>query len=614
MLHPKNNRIDYGNQLIPPIGYELDRAVGTTYSLDLEALMIIPVALFYAQPLDGDPSQLRYDMLDAITKAADKITIFCQKAQIKVPSRFHYLLAYWEKGIKEIQMPSYIQSFHPKVWIIRYRHPTLPPVYRLLVTSRNLTFARDWDIAFSSEGIVGEEVLKQNLSLVDFIKSIDKRGNSNLPQNFYEDLTKVAFDKELLKFNKLSFHPIGISNSLEKLYRHPISTAKWWDEILIISPFVDNITLKTISGITGRRRYLFSKKDELDSLSPEILEFYDCFQFSKLIEDSELNEALNETDLDAQIQNLHAKFFITQSGDKIHWFIGSANCTDPAQERNIEFMVELKGTSTSGIRIKDVVNQLTNADKAEGVMLFEPYDSTKKVDQTEKKKIELEIRKIKYDLSLLSITGEANIMEQGATYDLEITIDASSLYLPKGFEVRVKPICEEQKKRVAIKAGAVNRINQFSGYTETKLSPFVEFEILFEKVCYTTFLLTMEIELPSNRLNKIFSSIINSRERFLEYLTFLLTGEETSIIQDNMEKGKGAGNTEDHAFFNQLPVYEKLLIASSRHPEKLGAVDKLIVRLKDETQNDEKKIISEEFEEFWQIFRQYHQSLQHAES
>jgi hypothetical protein len=47
MFHPKQNRIDYGDQLVPPEGYELSYAVGTSYSLDLEALMILPVALFY---------------------------------------------------------------------------------------------------------------------------------------------------------------------------------------------------------------------------------------------------------------------------------------------------------------------------------------------------------------------------------------------------------------------------------------------------------------------------------------------------------------------------------------------------------------------------------------
>ena len=38
MLNPENDRLDYGKILTPPGGYSLDFAVGTTYSLDLDAL------------------------------------------------------------------------------------------------------------------------------------------------------------------------------------------------------------------------------------------------------------------------------------------------------------------------------------------------------------------------------------------------------------------------------------------------------------------------------------------------------------------------------------------------------------------------------------------------
>ena len=89
MLDPKQNGVDYGSQLAPPDGYELSTAIGTTYSLDLEALMLIPVSLFYAQPIEGNPDQIRYDMLNAITNASKKITLFCQKGQIKVPKKYH---------------------------------------------------------------------------------------------------------------------------------------------------------------------------------------------------------------------------------------------------------------------------------------------------------------------------------------------------------------------------------------------------------------------------------------------------------------------------------------------------------------------------------------------
>lgn len=615
MLHPKQNRIDYGNQLIPPEGYELEVAVGTTYSLDLEALMILPVALFYSQPLDGDPAELRYDMLDAITKAADKIIIYCQKAQIKVPLKFHHLIAYWEKGIQEIQMPHHTQSFHPKVWVIRYKHDFLPPLYRLLVTSRNLTFARDWDVAFSTDGIVGEDEIKENIPLLDFLKKLVQQGKKEMPANFYVDLLKVRFDKDLGKFNKLRFHPVGVENTAtNKLYINPVSKSKWWDEILIVSPFVDNATLDALSKISGKRRYLLSRKEELDSISLDKLDNYICFQFSKLIEQSELNEALNEAESDACLQNLHAKLFVTQANNNIHWFLGSANCTDPAQGRNIEFLVELKTYSSPGVKPKDIFNQLTNPDKADGVSLFEPYKKENRVDVTERKKIELQIRQIKHVLSILTITGEAIKVESGTAYDLLIDIDATGFKLHDGFQIKLKPISEDQKKPYVLKPGEKNHIAHFTGYGETRLSPYIEFQIWHNDIHYSSCLLSMEIELPAGRLNKIFSSIINSKDKFLKYLSFLLTGEETSIIEPSPDKTLNAtGNGSQNSLLDQLPIYEKLLIAASRYPHKLVAVDKLMQRLKDELSENEESIISKEFEEFWEIFRNYHQSLEHAE-
>jgi hypothetical protein len=40
-----NNRVDYGELLVEDPSYELDQAVGMTYSLDMEALMGIPLCL-----------------------------------------------------------------------------------------------------------------------------------------------------------------------------------------------------------------------------------------------------------------------------------------------------------------------------------------------------------------------------------------------------------------------------------------------------------------------------------------------------------------------------------------------------------------------------------------
>ncbi len=46
----------------PPVGHQLDWAVGTTYSLDLTAVLAAPVAFAFADFEDGDgrPMEQRY--------------------------------------------------------------------------------------------------------------------------------------------------------------------------------------------------------------------------------------------------------------------------------------------------------------------------------------------------------------------------------------------------------------------------------------------------------------------------------------------------------------------------------------------------------------------------
>ena len=45
MLAPDKCRIDYGEQLIAPEGFELSQAIATTYSLDLNTLLTVPIAM-----------------------------------------------------------------------------------------------------------------------------------------------------------------------------------------------------------------------------------------------------------------------------------------------------------------------------------------------------------------------------------------------------------------------------------------------------------------------------------------------------------------------------------------------------------------------------------------
>lgn len=604
MLNPKKDTIDYGEQLIPPSGYELDYAIGTTYSLDLEALMIIPVSLFYSQRIEGTINELRYDMLDAISKASEKIVIYYQNGQLKVPQKYHNLMSFWEKGIEKVTMPNHLSSFHPKTWIIRFEKKDSKARYRVLVTSRNLTFARDWDVAFVTEGEVTTETQSANTPLVNFLHYLNSKGRRKIPSKFLQELIKVKFDIPE-KFSSLNFVPIGIPDvGSEKKYNNPITSIRW-DELLIVSPFLDKDTLEKVKCVRSNP-FLLSRKEELDIIDENTLNKYKCWQFSNFFEQAEFFEELEDGSGQPMAQNLHAKMYVGMNDNNIFWYLGSANCSAPAQERNIEFLIQLNAKNLPGLRTDDIRKMLTEPSKGNNIILFSEYIRHSPILDDEKKNIESEIRKLKYELTLLDIIGEIKQITGGTAYDLSIYIDATKLAIPKGYMVTLKPLPEQQKTPYLIIQGTENQIEKFGGYPETALSIFLVFEIIKDSNIFSQFLLPMNIELPQSRLNRIFTSIINNREHFLKYLAFLLTGEETALI-NSMDQSNNGSSVEEYNQYSFLgtPVYEKLLVASSRFPQKLESVNNLVQRLKEEDVESKEPIISQEFEDFWNVFQTF---------
>src|ERR1700692_1623570 len=91
MLDFKQDRLDYGRLLIPPEGPRLDRAIAATYSVDLNTLLSIPVALFYSQTLEGKLDGERFQVLEAIQRTAGIVTVYYQERQIQLPKRYNRL-------------------------------------------------------------------------------------------------------------------------------------------------------------------------------------------------------------------------------------------------------------------------------------------------------------------------------------------------------------------------------------------------------------------------------------------------------------------------------------------------------------------------------------------
>ena len=610
MLDAKTNRLDYGEQLIPlDSSYELDFAVGTTYSLDLEAIMVLPVAMFYSRPLDCSPDALHFDVLDAITQSASKIRVYCQKGKIKVPKRYNRLMTYWEKGISQISMENAFSSFHPKVWVVRFTKVGCAPFYRVLITSRNLTYAHDWDMAFATEGMASAEPNEKNQPLIHFLQYLSQKDGKPYPKGFLEDLSKVAFESpEGLRL--INFHPIGIrSPDGEDNFTNPLGK-KTWDDLLVVSPFVDTTTLGFLKDRVTGKMTVFSRKDELDKLNSNLLTGLGkdrVYQFSEFITNGERQEGICDGNpLAPMPQNLHAKLFIGSKNGYTHWFMGSANCTQPAfQARNVEFMVELK-TDQGKLTPSKIARSLAESPKGEP-LLFEPYLRRCGEDSQGDLSLDGKLRKIIFDLTTLVFVGEVSLRD-GAEYelfDLVIHCDASTLALPDHFSVQVKPLPDTTSFARNLIPGSVNHISDFKGYNELQLSPYLEIDVCYQGNAVKAFVAEMSIDLPITRMDKIFRSIIDDKEKFFKYLAFLLGGTTPDPMPgDTQEPELEELSTAKVQNSFAASLYEEFLVAASRRPERLRSAKRVIRRLQDDNTSNS-SILTEDFMKLWLDFDSY---------
>ena len=141
MLLP-NERRSLEECLRPPVGFSLDCAIATTFSLDLLALLEAPLAftMFEWQESGQRPRAADPIVLHGIRRYADRIHLFCQAGRIEVPSQYERLYTFIEDMVIEV-LPPQQGVFHPKVWVLRLtstEDAELPARYRLLCLSRNL--------------------------------------------------------------------------------------------------------------------------------------------------------------------------------------------------------------------------------------------------------------------------------------------------------------------------------------------------------------------------------------------------------------------------------------------------------------------------------------------
>lgn len=503
MLDVSRNRLDYGRLLIPPEGFALQCAIATTYSVDLDTLLSIPVALYYAQTLEGELQGKDLQLIRAIEQTAKRLTVYHQVGQVKVPRAARNIYAYFEDSLVPIDPGDAFAAFHPKTWVLRYESSEVPGdvAFRLLVLSRNLTFDQSLDVACFLDGKPGTRLQTCNKPLVAFLTWLHQHDASRVPPGFLEGLSRAEFAVPD-DFAEFAFHPIGIPG----WEVNPVRTRQA-PRLLCLSPFLDRQALSKLRQNVDETPALLTRQVELECQPPAVLETFECFCVSEDMVDGERRTTAEDGQGEPMEHDLHAKAFLFDDDNHTTWFLGSANATTAAFERNVEFLLELNGLKPA-TRLAQVRKELLDDGQVNNLFVpFEPNHAGKQ-DEYEQQ-LRREVRCLEYVLVRAEKAAAVTVSPNGQTYDLRVSIDLRHVAPGNRFQIHVRPLVHGIQEQL-LRPGELNQLD-FPSISETSLTRFLQFSITDSAETHRDFLLRIEIAgLPQSRLANIFKSIINS--------------------------------------------------------------------------------------------------------
>lgn len=608
MLIPETNRLDYGEQLNPPEGYELDSAIATSYSLDLNTLLAVPIALCFNDTLDGDMKGEKLALLEAIGQLKGKFKVFYQKGNIAYPSQYNRLFTLLEPCLFPIVPEGgEFSSFHPKLWLLRFVENDKPEkkakvVYRLIVLSRNLSFDRSWDVAATFDGVIDKSKAKldnRNKEWVGFIKQLlDKDSSFEPAKNFKKELGQVVWQAPD-NFKNVELIVGGGS------YGRPVNIEQHDNDVLmVVSPFIKSAgggvnALDWLSSFASDgEKYLFSRAEELNAVGKDKLTDWECFAINDDVVNGEERLELNDSKAgeDQQSQNLHAKIIINQKGNKTYWHLGSANSTTAAlgdndhdQPRNTETMVRMSGESKKiGPRV--LMEQWLGEKSEAGLFVKHEFQA---VEYQDTDVLDTLLRSTVHQLisAQWKLTGKREKEENKYTLILSVSVDVP---LSEGVNVNVEQMAIQGRRELAVEM-------HWEHADISNISALIPVHVKVDRngKCVDKKLLIescVELEGGDVRHQHILKSLVDSDEKILNYVRLLL---QVSPDKDQwlLFDAKGSGDSASSIIFSDSPIFEQLLIASSRHPKLLKRISNLLERLKTSGVD-----IPQEFSALWSHF------------
>jgi hypothetical protein len=599
-------RVMLSDALRPPAGFRVETAVGTTYSLNLTAVLLAPLSFALFDQTDSetiekvDPIRL----LEAVRRHTEHVTVFCQAGAIHVPTDYRRILTFVEDSVVEVMPPPHASLFHPKVWALRFIDTAGNRLHRLVILSRNMTLDRSWDTALvldeDSEAVDGIDATPA----ADFVRRLCVLPIRPLPDQRHAEIDELASTLGAVRlapprpFTSGELLPIGMTDA-------PIwPFATHAQRLLAISPFLTASALYSIARVATDRT-LVSRAESLDLVGARPLDGWQVNVLQRLAEtDPGEDIAASQKAVDEYLvtnDGLHAKTFVMdRDGGESSVVTGSANLTAASWGGGVEFDAVLHGpTSLCGVRAV-----LDGKLEAPGLgQLLTGYapgteDGVPDPSITTSYAIEGFHQQLAAGEPTLHVK---RIDDEHVEAILTLTVQSDP---PGDTTVWLASLASQQAALAPTLSWTINPVN---------ITPFVAVQTTagegaarITRGCVLKATLTGDVD--GRRQDAVFS-ILRSKDDVLRYLVFLLGDPGYVTLFANLT-GSDAERTWRGSRQGQIDValFEPLVRAMGRDEDALARVASLVEEIRALPDGDQ--LVPDGFKELWDVVWQVHQEQQ----
>ena len=587
MLSPDSRTVAF-DLLRPPPGHTLDFAVLTTFTLNLEASLALPLGMVSRS--DGGLEELLADpilLLEALRCAGERIHVFVDRTGIAIPRKKRDLFAMLESSLHPVRAEGG-GVFHPKVWILRFLSEGLDPSIRVAILSRNLTFDRSWDVAFASEASPSPTGrFDESRPLADFIRHLPDMAPETLSSEAARKIRTLADQVSRTRFpapdgfldQPVAFHVFGM-NGRDAMWR-PFSNG--W-RTLAVSPFVSRTALDAIVKMGNGERMLVSIREELDKLADDALSAWDrvC-----VLSDAALDE--QEDDSAERPTGLHAKMLAIEDRWNVTWFVGSANLTESAfTGRNVEVMAAI--TARKGRPNGKTGQGIERFLEAGFDKLCEPYRRGEaEPERPEVVDAEMSLERARDSL----LDAGLRIVCSPSDDDWVWMLDGNLEPRNDSVEIAAWPltVAEDQAPLLELPLTWTLPAQRLTALVAFRL------RVPVDGADDLRFALRLPAEgMPEDRMHHLLRSLIDSPERFLAFLRALLGGLD-EVVDWARDDGDQGGGGEWGIGLDDGAMLEDLVRTAARDPSRLEPLRRLI---DDMRKTDEgREIVPDDFLCLW---------------